>query len=176
MNLSQVIFTSTAVSVLVLVASLGIFSYAAANGAATSLIHGNFKRMHSMDSRDSKMQHIKSYCEESGNINFHHAVKFIEDRFNFTDSQKLHWNSVIEALNSEETTVQIICDKILTKENHETTPARMELMETVVITGLEAMQRLRPVITDFYVSLDEKQKQTFDNLLSHKNQRHPDHI
>lgn len=175
MNLTQVILTSATVSILVLVASLGIFTYAAADGASTApgLLLGGFKRMHSRNKHDEKMQHLKSYCKEGSNRKIKHIANYIEDRFEFSEIQSQQWNNVVDALYSEETTIQIICDKILTKENHETTPARMELMETVVLTGLEAMQRIRPIITDFYASLDDKQKRTLDDLLSH---RRPGHI
>ncbi len=178
MNLTQVIFTSATVSILVLVASIGIFTYAAANGAGTApgMLLGSFKHMHSNNNHEKKMQHLKSYCKEGGNRKTKHIINYVEDRFEFSETQSQEWNKVIDALYSEETTIQIICDKILTKENHETTPARMELTETVILTGLEAMQRIRPIITDFYTSLDDKQKRTLDDILSHRNHRHPDHI
>ncbi|NOX43688.1 MAG: Spy/CpxP family protein refolding chaperone [Gammaproteobacteria bacterium] len=176
MSLTQVIVTSATVSILVLVASVGLFSYAVANGASTipGNMHGGFKRMHMGNSHDEKMQHIKSYCKEDGKQKLQHMVSYIEDRFELSDTQTQEWNKVVNALYSEENTIKVICDKILTKENHETTPARMELMETVVLTGLEAMQRVRPTVEVFYSSLDDKQKRTLDDLLSHRN--HRDHL
>jgi len=175
MNKRKILYTAAAASILALVASLGIITYASASGDS-GLLHGGFKRMHSMQSHDKKMEHVKSYCKEGGHKKLKYMTDYIEDRFEFSEDQSEQWSKVVDALYSEETTIQIICDKMLTKENHETTPARLELMETVTLTGLEAMQRIRPVISDFYFSLNDKQKRTLDDLLSHKKHHGHGHI
>lgn len=166
MSLTQVIVISAIVSTLVLTASLGVFSHASANG--------NFKRMHSGYSHHDKMTHVKEMCEEGGKKKIEHLVSYVEERFEFNEAQSREWKRVSDTLYSEENTIIQVCDKLLTRENHETLPARMELMEAVTLTGLEAMQRIRPVIEKFYSTLDEKQKKTMDDLLSHRN--HKNHI
>jgi len=176
MSTSQVIATSAIVSIIVIGAMFGTAKMVAAHTPWGSAGHSGFKVTHFLNhdnwQNSAHITHVKETCQKRGHEQIEHMVNFISEEFELTALQLEKWQAVASAVQGEQQTLDMLCDKFFTKENHATTPARLELAQAVMATGAETLQRLQPAITDFYNSLDETQQRSVDDLIHRKHQRH----
>ena len=136
---------------------------------------GGLHRTHWFDNHDwqdtEKLQTYKAQCKEKGAHKFDHFMQHVDERLQLNAEQQLKWQALVVAIESEADTVNQVCEKIFTRENLADTPARMELMTTVMAMSTESLQRLQPAVNSVYQSLDAEQKNEFDSMLTHRRHR-----
>jgi len=176
MSTSHIIATSAIVSVIVIGTMFGAAKMVAAHthGGSSSLSDFNASHFlnHNSWQNSEHIDHVKETCHKRGREKMEHMVYFIENEFELRPLQLEKWQTVVNAIQGEKDTLDILCDKIFTKENHDTTPARLELAQAIMSTGAETLQRIQPAIVDFYNSLDNNQQRSLDNLIHRKRQHH----
>ena len=118
-----------------------------------------------------KIQYAKQLCRERGRQKIVNALKSVEVQMDFSDAQLAKWIDVSNAVQAELNTVNFLCDKVFTQDNHASTPARLELMETAMVTALEAIQRVRPPLLELYQTLSAEQQRQLDDLLPQRRHR-----
>ena len=114
----------------------------------------------------------KSECMEKGADKLNHFVQHVYERLELSSEQLGKWQNLSNAIQTEAVTIDQICDKIFTLENHADTPARMELITVVMAMGTESLQRIQPHVNTLYQILDVEQQRELDELLSHRRHRH----
>ncbi len=98
-------------------------------------------------------------------------VAFVEGFVDFTPAQTQAWNNVTEAVRAGSASIDQTCSDLAKGDRPETAPERLARVETIMATGLDVVQRIRPAFTAFYQTLTEKQRKAIDDLIA-KYRRH----
>ena len=102
-------------------------------------------------------------------------IGIVEGLMTFTPEQEQAWTQLAGSLRSGAESVENTCDQVLAEGRARTAPEKMARLETMLGTGLAALQDIRPAFDSFYGTLSEKQQETLDKLASKRHRRHHDH-
>jgi len=137
---------------------------------------GMMYQLHAITDQDwdnpDKIAQYRDMCVQRSFDGVEAVLRHIESELELSGGQSGSWSQFVNTVQNERSTLEIVCDKILIRENMVNLPARLELLTTIVATGQESLQRLSPAISNFYATLDEQQKATIEDLLSKLHNRH----
>jgi len=150
----------------VVVATMGMFAINK-SFAQESMSKDSHKSWH----HDGKM-HGDHFCgDKSENIG-DYMINRIEKKMEFTAEQGPKWENVKTAFESGRKNTQTLCSDLKQSGKPEDAPARLALMEKFLKARLDTVQKVRPAVEDLYASLDDKQKETFNELTSRHRHYH----
>lgn len=96
------------------------------------------------------------------------AIGFVDAFFSFNDAQKAAWTDLATALRDGSETIGKRCEAMRDQPRDDTAPGRLARMETMLSSGLDIVQKVRPAFDKFYGTLDEKQQAALDKLIQHR--------
>ena len=95
-------------------------------------------------------------------------ITFVESFVSFTPEQDQAWQDLTAALRDSQAEVRGACDHLAQAEDPRRAPEALDRAETMLSTGLDAVRQIRPAFTAFYETLDERQREALDGLLTHR--------
>ena len=117
-------------------------------------------------------RHGEGFCgDKSENIG-DYMINRIEKNMDFTAEQEPKWINVKTAFASGRENVQALCSSVKQSGKPEEAPARLALMEKFLEARLDTVKKVQPAVDDLYASLDDKQKETFNELTSRHRHYH----
>ncbi len=110
-------------------------------------------------------------CGERRAERIESLVAFVENFVDFTPDQTQAWNNVTEAVRAGSASIDQTCSDLEKEGRPETAPEKLALVETIMATGLDVVQRIRPAFDSFYQTLTEKQRKAIDDLTAKHRRR-----
>ena len=110
-------------------------------------------------------------CRAANGERLDGMITFVESFVDFTPEQDQAWQDLTAALRNSQVEVRGACDHLAQAEDPRRAPEALERAETMLSTGLDAVRQIRPAFTAFYETLDERQREALDGLLS-RHRRH----
>ncbi len=118
--------------------------------------HGGGMRMLCSDRRDERLGEVK---------------EFVESFVDFTPPQADAWTKLTAAVDAGSAKVGTTCASLKEQGRPETAPDKLARMQTMMTTGLDILNQIKPAFDDFYATLDERQKAAIDKLTSRRGRR-----
>ncbi len=106
------------------------------------------------------------FCGKRHGKRLERMTTLIEGLMTFTPPQQTAWNDLKTSLNDGKTSMEKACETVKNGEQPKTAPERLARMETMMTTGLGALQTVRPAFDTFYGTLNDKQKSAIDGLMT----------
>ncbi|MFV2057556.1 MAG: Spy/CpxP family protein refolding chaperone [Thiohalomonadales bacterium] len=118
-----------------------------------------------------KIGKLQQSCVDGSVEKLTSFIDRLESELDIGTGQIDPWNELKSSIQAEYETIQLVCGKLLVRENSANLPARLELMSVLMTSGQESLQRLIPAINSLYASLDVEQQALIEDKLSrhHKN-------
>ena len=95
-----------------------------------------------------------------------HASAAIERELKLSEPQIVARRRVVATMHDAEPSFAALCEREKTAAN-----AALARFENLMMTGLDAVRRVRPPFEAFYASLDENQRKEFDELFASRRRR-----
>ena len=92
-------------------------------------------------------------------------IAFLEAELSPTDDQRPLFDAYAEALRAQAQSMQAMHDQMMSGERPATYPERLEFMEQAMAARSESLAVLREAVTPLYESLDDTQREVFDELM-----------
>ena len=90
----------------------------------------------------------------------------------FTAVQETKWENVKTAFETGRENIQALCSDLKQKGKPEAAPAKLSMMEKILEARLDTVKKVKPAVDDLYASLDDKQKESFNELTSRHRHHH----
>ena len=149
-----------------LVATIGFFTINK-SFAGESMRMDSHKSWH----HDGK-RHGEWFCGNKSE-NFGDYMMFrIEKNMDFTAVQETEWENVKTAFETGRENIQALCSDLKQKGKPEAAPAKLSMMEKILEARLDTVKKVKPAVDDLYASLDDKQKESFNELTSRHRHHH----
>ena len=176
MNVSQVVLVSALVISAITAVTFGVIKLASA-GSIRACGGGCFNKTHwEAGGDEGRLSALKQTCKEKSREKFALGVADVAERLELKQSrvaQYQAWLTLKAALQTEQNTVDYMCEKIFNPDSLADFPARLELLESLMLTGVETVQRIRPLFNSFYDTLDQAQQTELEGLMAkHHRGRH----
>lgn len=150
----------------VIVATIGLFTINKSY-ADESMRMDSHKSWH----HDGK-RHGERFCGNKAE-NFGDFMMYrIEKNMDFTAEQETKWDNVKTAFESGRENIQALCSDLKQNSKPEEAPAKLAMMEKFLEARLDTVKKVKPAVDDLYASLDDKQKETFNELTSRHRHHH----
>ena len=107
-------------------------------------------------------------CSEHRDKRIGRAVSFVEAFVDFTPEQDQAWERLTAAVRESSAAIGETCSQLTDGDGPADLPQRLARLETMMTVGLEVIHTVRPAFDTFYATLDERQKQAIDQLMSHR--------
>jgi LTXXQ motif family protein len=120
---------------------------------------------------DGKRHGENSCSNKSGSFG-DYMINRIEKNMDFTTEQEPKWENVKTAFESGQENIKALCSDVKQGGKPEDAPARLALMEKFLESKLDTVKKVQPAVDDLYASLDNKQKETFNELTSRHRHYH----
>jgi|GEM_PF-1030191 len=152
--------------------SLGNQDGAIAAEAATAGFAGFHNGFHKAGwGRHGRRGGLAMMCSEARGERVEEMIAFVENFMAFTPEQRTAWDELAGAVRDGNTEFDQACDQVKDLRDEEAAPARLELVEAFMSTGLDVMRRVRPAFDRFYGTLNETQQKALDDLMRHRRHR-----
>ena len=92
-------------------------------------------------------------------------IAFLEAELAPTGDQRPLFDAYAEALRDQAQSMQVMHDQMMSGERPATYPERLEFMEQAMAARSESLAVLREAVTPLYESLDDTQREVFDELM-----------
>ncbi len=106
------------------------------------------------------------FCRAANGERLDGMITFVESFVDFTPEQDQAWRGLTGALRDSQAEVRGACDQLVQAEDPRMAPEALERAEIMLSTGLDAVRQIRPAFTAFYETLDERQREALDGLLT----------
>lgn len=110
-------------------------------------------------------------CGEQRTERVEHMIGFVEAFMTFTPPQQQAWDNLTATLRDSDTKVGQACEQQKAQGDATTAPEKLARMETMMTTGLQVVQQVRPAFDGFYATLNERQQKALDEMLQHRHHR-----
>ena len=107
-------------------------------------------------------------CSEHRDKRIGRAVSFVEAFVDFTPEQDQAWDRLTATVRQSSAAIGESCSQLTDGDGPTGLPQRLARLETMMTVGLEVIHTIRPAFDTFYATLDERQKQAIDQLMSHR--------
>ena len=101
---------------------------------------------------------MKMVCSDRRAEKVEDAIGFAEAFFTFKGEQKVAWDGLATALRDGSATIGKHCEAMKANSGQEMAIGKFARMQTMLTTGLEVVQTVRPAFDKLYAMLDEKQQ------------------
>jgi len=92
-------------------------------------------------------------------------IAFVEAELAPTEEQRPRFDAWADALRSQAQSMQAMHDEMMAGDRPSSYPERLEHMERAMSARLDSLAALREAVTPLYESLDDRQRQVFDQLM-----------
>ena len=161
---------------------IALVSAAAAAGLTAAPAPGSLYAVSAAEagSSDSRRAHIGGrhgmrgdhgpgrLCSTANGDHIDDGIQFIERFVGFTPDQALPWQDLSGEVRAASGLIAKACEDLKDASAPATAPERLARLEAAVVTGLEALRRVRPAFERFYAVLDDKQKAALDGLATQR--------
>ena len=149
-----------------IVATMGLFAVNKSY-ARESMRMDSHKSWH----HDGK-RHGEHFCRNKSEDVGDYMIYRIEKDMDFTTEQETKWENVKTAFESGRENIQALCSDLKQSGKPEEAPAKLAMMEKFLEARLDTIKKVKPAVDDLYASLDDKQKETFNELTSRHRHHH----
>jgi hypothetical protein len=141
--------------------------YGAVTAAASSAIPAHFGGWHHRGPRGGGgfRQHL---CSGRHGERMDSFVALVESFVDFTPEQGAAWQQLVAAARASSGSIGEACAELADAGVPTAATDKLARIETMLTTGLDIVQRLRPKFDDFYATLNDDQKKAIDDLMSHR--------
>lgn len=148
----------------VLAASLPSVSWT--DGDAGSSWAGAASAAHHGDHQGFRGRGIEHVCSAVRTEKIEDVIGFVDAFLEFTPAQGAAWQDLVAAVRHGYGLVDTHCETLTDAGKPTTAPERLVRMHAMLIAGIELIETVQPPFSRFYSSLDAKQQDAIDRLLT----------
>jgi len=91
------------------------------------------------------------------------VLAHVRDSLELTDQQEAAWSALNDAVYAGGEMITTACEQW--PQDSEAVPVRLERVETMLATGVDAVRQIRPPFEELYAVLTDEQRATLDDLI-----------
>lgn len=141
-------------------------AYFASDGLIAPALAGDHRGDHHFRGRG-----LWQICGDARSQKVEDVIGFVDAFFMLTAEQAAAWDELVAAVRRGDSQIDTHCGTLKNAGRPSTAPERLALMRTLLAAGLDLVETVYPPFDRFYSSLDARQQEAVDKLLTWRGMR-----